>query len=383
MRFRSIISLILVVLMAASLILTGCGKPENNENEPSTEADTTSTAPTLDKFPVDETLPETSDDIFSGMSELDYLQVLASLAGVTDIMELYSISDLSELSFDLDAITDEQKDMVFGMLRDYLLKLGFEDAIFKIVDISDSEGSEIICLLKMNDKWSLYVLRLELGKPVEVERRELTDENTAYYLVSHDDTTYMLEYTQSIEATDDNNVKYDYSYKLYRFGTGDDMKVEDEDYLSYTNEDEDATNASEFFSSLSNYLNFDVIVIYDPFVLTGQQWISDDEIDEGQRPQQTIETEEGVEEQKRIGFVEVDADSWLNFRVGAGIKNDKVLVDPKNPESFIKLAKGTPVTILEEVEIEDRENPLWYKIQINYGDSTLTGYSSATYIRCE
>ena len=58
-----------------------------------------------------------------------------------------------------------------------------------------------------------------------------------------------------------------------------------------------------------------------------------------------------------------------------------MLMDPADPDSYVRQAKGSPVTVLETIETEDPENPVWVKIRITYGDRELVGYSSKTYIR--
>ena len=73
--------------------------------------------------------------------------------------------------------------------------------------------------------------------------------------------------------------------------------------------------------------------------------------------------------------------SWLHLRVGPGTNYDKVLTNPDDPNSFVRQALGSPVTILETVETDDPENPVWVKIRITYQDTEIVGYSSKTYIR--
>ena len=58
-----------------------------------------------------------------------------------------------------------------------------------------------------------------------------------------------------------------------------------------------------------------------------------------------------------------------------------MLTNPEDPDSFVRQALGSPVTILETIETNDEENPVWVKIRILYQDTEIIGYSSKTYIR--
>ena len=83
-----------------------------------------------------------------------------------------------------------------------------------------------------------------------------------------------------------------------------------------------------------------------------------------------------------MGFVQIaDPASWLNLREGPGTEYDRVLLDSSDPDSFVRQALGSPVTVLETIETGDPENPVWLKIRITYGDREIIGYSSKTYIR--
>ena len=285
----------------------------------------------------------------------------------------------------LESLSKAERAEVLIAVKGHLAEYGYNRVFVKVVDVSEFEGSEILCFGQKEFEWNLLIYRFADGVLKLIENNNYFAENNhAYFMLEYNGLPAILRYYHKVGTTFGGDVYYDYSYDIFRFSSEDTKMILADDELHYTNEDKDATLAAKFFEGLNKYLTFDIVVIYDPFVLTGQQWIPETEIDLGERPQQTVFVEnEGEETKTRIGFVEVDTNSWLNFREGAGTDKAKVLVDPANPESFIKLAKGTPVTIIEEITVNDKENPLWYKIQINYGDKTLMGYSSATYIRTQ
>ena len=280
-----------------------------------------------------------------------------------------------------DCLSDSNKTQWFEGFKEYLSNLGYSKIIFKIADISEQKGDELICVAEYDGVLQMLVFALSNGIPVEIYSASLS--NDACYFVEYNGALYLLVYHHRVSTTSGGDTQYNYSCDVIRFGENCERISIFEEDLSYYNNDKDATEAANFFAKLNEYLTSNLVVIYDPFVLTGKQWLSESEIDFGETPEQTVFPEENNSDKTRIGFVEVDTNSWLNFREGAGTNYSKVLVDPANPDSFIKLAKGTPVTILDEVTTKDSKNPLWYKIQINFGDKTFVGYSSATYIKAE
>ena len=122
-------------------------------------------------------------------------------------------------------------------------------------------------------------------------------------------------------------------------------------------------------------------MIRDPYALTGQVWVPSSAVAYG------VPQEESADDQQEagtLGFVQIqDPSSWLHLREGPGTEYAKVLLDPADPESYVRQALGSPVTVLETIETGDRENPVWVKIRIRYSDRELIGYSSKTYIRMQ
>lgn len=280
-----------------------------------------------------------------------------------------------------DDLSDSNKEQWFEGFKEYLSTFGYSKIIFKMADVSKQKGNELICIAELDGTVNMWIYSFENGIPVQIYENSLS--SNACYFVEYDGSLCILSYYHNVDTTMGGDVRYSYSYHVVSFDENGDYKSISEEYLDYYNNDKDATKAAEFFAKLNEYLTSNLVVIYDPFVLTGKQWLSESEIDFGETPAQTVFPEENNSDKTRIGFVEVDSNSWLNFREGAGTNYSKVLVDVAKPDSFIKLAKGTPVTILDEVTTSDSKNPLWYKIQVDFGDNTLVGYSSATYIRTQ
>ena len=101
-----------------------------------------------------------------------------------------------------------------------------------------------------------------------------------------------------------------------------------------------------------------------------------------EEPADPQQPEQNPSQEPVMGFVQIeDPASWLNLRVGPGVEYDMVLMDPADPGSFVRQALGSPVTVLETVDTDDPNHPVWLKIRITYADREIIGYSSKTYIR--
>lgn len=80
-------------------------------------------------------------------------------------------------------------------------------------------------------------------------------------------------------------------------------------------------------------------------------------------------------EQKK-GVVNENAPNGLNVRTGAGTTYDKLVYNDVN----VKIVMGTEVIILDEVTVNNVNNPRWYEIEFTYENTKLKGFVSASYI---
>ena len=270
-----------------------------------------------------------------------------------------------------EAVSDQQ---FMDAVEAYLQQQNYYDAAMKLVDLGDAEGQEILCLCRKGGTWYVLVFMYSEGKLLVIYDMNTTE--TAHYLVEEDGKMCLLSYYQRINSNTAGYTAY-YNYNLLRFNTAGTATNLDYQEVSFTHNDSNAAATANFFGAFNEYL-VKVIVISDPFKLTNRQWM--EECDYGTVPTEetsTTQTEEG-----RLGFVQIqDPNSWLNLREGPGTQYRQVLMDPSNPNSYVKQAQGSPVTILEEIQTEDTVNPVWVKIRIHYGDREVVGYSSKRFIR--
>lgn len=280
------------------------------------------------------------------------------------------------LSSDYSSIRDlsrKQKDNVYSYVKDILENAGVSTYGFKWTDLCDSSNQELLCICNHSGTWYAYLFTLQDGQLRLVWQTDL--QNSACYLVEKNNKQYLLDYYQWVNSLG-GNFYTRYSYNLFRFG--EDYLPIDADYqeISYSNNDQDATQISDFFNKF-NALFKDAVIIGDPYGITGNQWDSDSSMDYGTMPENTGTVSEG-----KLGYVQIeDPASFLFLREGPGKEYDPVLIDPSNKDSYVKQALGSPVTILEEVQTGDSENPVWVKLRIQYGDREVIGYSSKRYIR--
>lgn len=265
-----------------------------------------------------------------------------------------------------------------GMLTKYLESFGYSDCMLKVVDISDLEGPEYLCLCQKGGVWYLLVFILESGDPKPLYYQDLS--NTAVYLVEQDGRQCLLTYSQRITTNWEGRSFTNYSYDLLRINAEGWAQSLDYSAISYSDADTDAAPVAAFFEKLNVYL-VKIILLRDPYRLQGRMWAAPEQVDYGTIPQEPAEEEAAEPQDATLGFVAInDPGSWLHLRVGPGTEYDRVLVDPNDPESFVRQAQGSPVTVLETIETGDAANPVWVKIRISYADREIVGYSSKTYI---
>ncbi len=276
----------------------------------------------------------------------------------------------------LEALNDTDLTGVYNGLVNFLNLGGYTQAVLKKVDISDASGSELLCLCQKDGTWSVLVIIFQNGIPHPVNNIRL--DSSAAYVTEIDGKQALLTYSQNIYTNPNGNTHTSYYFSVYRYDqNGEYVHIAGES-VGYSDEDKDATAVADFFQKLTQYM-IKIVVIGDPFQLQGNQWLSPEEADHGTTPQ---EPEPEQAEESVMGFVQInDPSSWLNLREGPGTEYPCILMDPGNPDSFVRQALGSPVTVLETIETGDSENPVWLKIRITYANKVIEGYSSKTYIR--
>lgn len=277
-------------------------------------------------------------------------------------------------AIDFASISSEECRSILSAIDSNFIANGYYDVVFKLADVAEHPGDEILCFYQGYDGLYLDVISLSDGTINLIESDYMG--NYSYYIVSHGGKPHILVYSQYISTG--YNPTYSYYYSLYRYGTDNQRIIADSKDVDYYASQSDATSVSSFFSALNVYLEGELTIIHDTYALTGKEWMDQSDIDYGDRP---TSSDNNVTEEGRLGFVKVYADTWLNLREGPGTQYDRVLLDPNNPQSFVKQAMGSPVTILEEIETGDPDNPVWVRIRIVYQDQVLEGYSSKRYIK--
>ena len=305
------------------------------------------------------------ENVYESVEYVDFHTNYFNLGGYTVYAPVAAV--------DFASLSDDNRRGVLSALNTYFELFDHYIVVYKIADVSDLPGDEILCFSEEDDGLFVDIISLSDGAINLIEKKYI--DNLSFYLVVHEGKTHILTYYQYFAAGV--NPTYYYNYDLYRYGTNNMRMCIDADAIEYAASQSDATSVSSFFTALNVYLEGDITVLHDTYALMGQEWMNENDIDYGERPT----SDDALAEEGTLGFVKVYADTWLNLRVGPGTQYDRVLLDPNNPQSFVKQALGSPVTILEEIETGDPDNPVWVRIRIVYQNQVLEGYSSKRYIK--
>ncbi len=289
-----------------------------------------------------------------------------------------------------------EKSKAFYGLNQYLTAQGYTNILMKAADLSEAVNDEILVIGEKEDKWMILIYTIRADTPVLVYYKSL--EGQSCFLTEYAGMQALIHYNQNVSLNYNNQYHHNYNYKVFRMDGAGNFVILDEKQMSYSEDEESAEKAAEFFEALNDYL-IKLIVIYDPYALSGENLLTTENADFGtspdigsqeqpnpDKPDQEEPNQQPDQEkpkQEEIGFVSIqDPNSWLHLRVGPGLEYDKVLMDSQDSNSFVRQALGAPVTILETVEVEnDEENPVWVKIRIRYEGMEIVGYSSKTFIR--
>lgn len=216
-------------------------------------------------------------------------------------------------------------------------------------------------------RYDTAVCVINRGRVIPVFKAGVSD-NTALYLLNRNSDRYLVTYRNW-----NSGGTICYEYRKFNFYANFGIHTAE----SHTVEGKDAENANkieEFFAKFRAVIN-NAVVCADPYQLTGYTTTFDRSTSERT---ETLYLNINNCETSKSGTVTIDPgpNNWLNLRVNPGVSNEKVTVK----DGFVKQANGSVVTVLDTVNIDDQENPIWVKAQINYGGEIITGYSSQTYI---
>lgn len=286
-------------------------------------------------------------------------------AGRATVSEYFAVADVKDYNNKTDDFISDMAKIQTRILSD----LGYTDIRFCLADVCETEGKEILLAGKLNGKYYFSVYYIYNGRPAEIFSN-LGDK--AYFLYSSDGSDRLLSFSQN-QYNIYGNYTQNYSYCLFYFDKQFTMHKDDSASISVPINSTPGGNENQFFEKFNKYKDF-VTVCVDPYELTGYDLMNSD-------PKTEEEYLKIINcNTSKSGTVNVNTDSWLNFREGPGVSYNRILIDASDSESFVMQMKGSAVSVLDTVNTWDKENPIWVKIQIKYADKVLIGYSSQRYI---
>ena len=264
---------------------------------------------------------------------------------------------------------------IFAIIAPQLEIDGYTNIVIKHADLGSGQNDELLCLCQRDGVWYLIIYIIVDGAPVPKHNIPLSDK--ACYLTEYNGDTYLLTYIQNI-VEDGSGTYHSYSYTLSGFDSDGNESIAEQGSTGYYDSTANAQQAAAFFEKLNKYL-VKIIVLYDPYKLTGKSFMEQSDASFGQVPPEPEQEQDEKPEEMQMGFVQInDPDSWLNLREGPGLSYECVRLDPNDPGSIVRQALGSPVTVMEEVESADGT---WLKVRITYQDRIIEGYSYKAYIR--
>ena len=280
-----------------------------------------------------------------------------------------------ELSMADFAQDDTAMSRLCARFADLMADRGYTDIRLRLADVSTAPGKELLCCYSDGRNYYAAVYAVRTGCLYPLYCKAGTDGSV--YLVEYNGGFYLLDYAQDLS----DDYAQSYSYTLFRFDEGYNMRVEDSNSLRVEANQGGGSAGSSFFSRLNGYLNAGS-VCYDPYGLMGYTVMQEhDGIVGGEQVLYLNITNCST---NKVGVITLqDDDSWLNFRSGPSTAYDRVLINTYDPESYVKQVQGSLVTVIMPYNTGDRDNPIWAQIRINYQNRTLEGYSSQRFIRID
>lgn len=272
-------------------------------------------------------------------------------------------------------LSDNSYEKISKMFTSFLKRNYYKDVISKYVSLSDSSGKDLVCICDGLD-WTTKIYTVANGRVINVYEQD-TGRDGAVYITMEDGENSLLCYTQSMFRNGSRNGN-SYTYSIKRFDEGYNLQRLNGDTVIVYYDEPPTEEKSKFFTEFNGYLN-DAEVCVDSYELTGYSKMITDDSDYFDSNDEKYLSISNCSTNK-TGTVNVDEGSWLNFRNGASVASDRILLNADDPNSFVKQIRGSAVTVIDTANIEDDENPIWLKIQIKYSDQTLTGFSSKAFI---
>ncbi len=256
----------------------------------------------------------------------------------------------------------------------YEITQGYE-VRFYAADVADVPGSQVIVSASLEgDVYSqLYtvtdgVMHLLYFNPFE---------QNATYITEIDSAEYIMTYTQQLTGSGDEYSTF-YSYSIFRINENYEPAIYEE-MSTIVKADAYTEENGIFFEKFNAYLK-DAVVCSDPYELKGYTLNPYSVDPDGE----TVTLSDYLTitncNTSKQGIVKVSEDSYLNFRNGPSVSSGRILVDSSDSSSYVRQNNGASVTVIDTVNTDNKENPVWLKVRIKYLGQTLTGYSSKKYI---
>lgn len=263
-------------------------------------------------------------------------------------------------------------------LKDYVKSIqnaGADDVRVRLCALTESSETDAVICYQLGDRYVVEFCSVVDDRFSIVLRHDTARSPGAFLLTNEGDHYSVFTYNQ--EIADDNLV--DYSFNTVSFDRKFRISEIDGQAISVNTTENVSLKVNQFFKAVSDKIS-NATVCYDPYKLTGYMLMlnfNELGIGEDEEPYVIITNCST----SKSGYVMIDdADTWLNLREGPSKDFDRVLMNPKDKKSFVKQALFSPITVLEPVNTYDSKNPIWLKIEINYMNKTLVGYSSQRYI---
>jgi len=282
--------------------------------------------------------------------------------------------DLMVYTVDAETVISSNINNAVRYYGNYIKSIGGSEIRAMNSDICDINGDEVVFVYSIDGTYYVDMLYMNQGKLVKFHSASDND-NKAVFAVNYESNAYVMDYYQNIELISE-DYQMDYSFVLYRFNSKFEMIESESLSISRLSSEPSTDEEMKFFRVFNGHL-LNSVVCNDPFEISGYRTtISESEVNIDDMLIVKIANCSTA----KTGIVNVPETSFLFMRTGPSKSYAQVLVNEYDPDSFIRLLKGTPVTIIDTVNTGDTENPIWLKIQVKYGDKIFVGYSSQTYI---
>lgn len=277
--------------------------------------------------------------------------------------------------------SDDSYEKIGKMFTSFLKRNYYSDVISKFADLSDSPINELVCVCGDSSEyyvsdWITKIYTVVNGRMINIYEQN-PEKDGAVFITEENGGSQLLFYNQSVFRNGSRNGN-SYAFSLECFDKSYDLKKLKQNTVILYYDETPTEEKSRFFTEFNEYLN-NATVCVDRYELTGYARMTNDDSEYFESDGEKYLSISNCSTNK-TGTVDVDEGSWLNFRDGASTANEKILLNANDPDSFVKQIRGSAVTVIDTVNIEDAENPIWLEIQIKYAEQTLTGFSSKRFI---